>query len=105
MGDMADFILGQALRWCECDDGTHTSNMGDWFKLIYTRIVFETEKAWLVEFCGRQEWFPKSKCVKKVYPFSLDDCELLVQRWLLLKKGIKPFSEEFKHCIKFIESH
>lgn len=92
-GDIADQVLGALVedpdtRWGE---PMSYSKVQEPEHIPYTRILRETEKAYLIRleerdetnFFPREEWFPKSQVT-----IDEDEEEVLVPQWLAIEKGL-----------------
>jgi len=83
MGDIADY---DADRLYDVDDGEFAGDHP--YAVSYSRIIRETEKAWLFLLSEDREcWLPKSEC-----ELVLKDKEVLVPLWLVLKKEIREYA-------------
>lgn len=82
MGDMAD---DYDMYWDREDE-----NGGeDEYDCTWIR---ETEKAWLLEIDGKQEWFPRSRCeytqTEDGTMYRRSKGTVVVPDWLMIRKGM-----------------
>lgn len=63
----------------------------NYIDLTYDRVVYQTEKAVLLDFGDLEQWIPLSQIDPEYLPLEEDGGEVAVQYWFIQKEGLETY--------------